>query len=96
MASTTAGCGGIPSRRQKKLGRPAACSHPVLLPGPVGLVLSGSVYLIDFPQHFRLLYLPAPGAPVLEITLPTVSILRHVSKFDATERRPRRSSGFSS
>lgn len=73
-------CGAIPSRR--------GCAGGGRI---FGLVLSGSVYPTDFPRHFRLMYLPAPGEPVLEITLPgvqaipTVSDLRCVSKFDVAE-----------
>ena len=60
-----------------------------------GLVLSGSVYPIDFPQHFRIMYLPQLKELVLEVTLPgievipTVSELQHVSESDEVAVRPR-------
>lgn len=60
-----------------------------------GLVLSGSVYPVDFPQHFRLVYLPQLNELVVEVTLPgvqvipTVSKLRYVLDSDEVVVRPR-------
>ena len=60
-----------------------------------GVVLSGSVYPIDFPQHFRLAYLPELSELVVEVALPgvevipTVNELQHVSESDEVAVLPR-------
>jgi len=68
---------------------------PAAVAGYFGLVLSGSVYPADFPQHFRLVYLPLLSELVVEVTLPgvdvipTVSELQHVMESDEVAVRPR-------
>ena len=60
-----------------------------------GVVLSGSVYPVDFPHHFRLVYLPALAELVVEVALPgvevipTVKELQHVSESDEVAVLPR-------
>ena len=48
--------------------------------GYFGLVMSGSVYPIDFPQHFRLAYLPQLSELVVEVTLPGVQVIPTASE----------------
>ena len=53
---------------------------PTAVAGYFGLVLSGSVYPIDFPQHFRLAYLPQLSELVVELTLPGVQVIPTASE----------------
>lgn len=68
---------------------------PAAVAGYFGLVLCGSVYPIDFPQHFRLVYLPELSELVVEVTLPgvevipTASELQYVSESDEVAVSPR-------
>jgi restriction system protein len=68
---------------------------PEAVAGYFGLVLCGSVYPIDFPQHFRLVYLPELSELVVEVTLPgvevipTASELQYVSESDDVAVSPR-------
>jgi restriction system protein len=60
-----------------------------------GVVLSASVYPVDFPHHFRLVYLPALAELVVEVALPGVEViptikeLQHVSESDEVAVLPR-------
>ncbi|NMM32782.1 MAG: hypothetical protein HHJ13_02030, partial [Phycicoccus sp.] len=68
---------------------------PAAVAGYFGLVLCGSVYPIDFPQHFRLAYLPELSELVVEVTLPgievipTASELQYVAESDEVAVSPR-------
>jgi len=68
---------------------------PAAVAGYFALVLSGSVYPIDFPQHFRLAYLPLLSELVVEVMLPgvqvipTASELQYVSESDEVAVSPR-------
>ncbi len=68
---------------------------PAAVAGYFGLVLSGSVYPIDFPQHFRLAYLPQLSELVVEVTLPGVQViptateLQYVAESDEVAVSPR-------
>jgi len=68
---------------------------PAAVAGYFGLVLCGSVYPIDFPQHFRLVYLPELSELVVEVTLPGVAViptaseLQYVSESDEVAVSPR-------
>jgi len=58
---------------------------PAAVAGFFGLVLCGSVYPIDFPQHFRLVYLPELSELVVEVTLPGVEVIPTASELQYVE-----------
>lgn len=58
---------------------------PAAVAGYFGLVLCGSVYPIEFPQHFRLVYLPELRELVVEVTLPGVEVIPTASELQYVE-----------
>lgn len=55
-----------------------AAAEPAAVVEYFGLVLGNSVYPDDFPQRYRLAYLPEPRQIVVEYLLPTVAVIPKV------------------